>query len=212
MRGGHRPWCRDQSSVEPNGRTGKRAPGQLSRLSGRLFTLAQVTISRLERPSPAWDSALTARSLLGILSPSVRLSLSLSISPSLSLSAPPLPSLSKINKHKQKGSTRKSPPPPLKEHFPDTTQISFYISLVEFDYDVMPSDKGRWARCPPKWNPRCDEQHPPPPASIMDRDSGTGLCETRGSWNHVSRGGDMPPTRLHQPGNFTLLLFRKTRL
>ena len=107
---------------------------------------------------PAWDS----------------LPVCLSVCLSLYLSSPPLPSLSKINK--QKGSTRKSPLPPLKENFLDTTQISFYISLVEFDYDVMPSDKGRWARCPSKWNPRCDEQHPPPPASIMDRDSGTGLC------------------------------------
>ena len=62
------------------------APGGLSQLSARLLISDQVTIPPFVRSSPAWDSELTAQSLLGILSPPLSLSLSLSL-------------LSKINKH-----------------------------------------------------------------------------------------------------------------
>ena len=44
------------------------APGWLSRLSGRFLVLAQVTTSRVVSLSPTSGSALTVRSLLGILS------------------------------------------------------------------------------------------------------------------------------------------------
>ena len=57
-------------------------PGWLSRLSVQLLISAQVTISRFVGSSPVSGSALTVRSLLGILS----LSLSLFAPPSLALS------------------------------------------------------------------------------------------------------------------------------
>ena len=60
------------------------ASGWLSRLSIRLLMSAQVMISWFVGSSPAWGTALTAWSLLGILS----------LPLSLSLSAPPLLKLS----------------------------------------------------------------------------------------------------------------------
>ena len=48
------------------------APGRLSRFTVRLFIPAQVVISRFRGSSSASGSALTAWSLLGILSPSAR--------------------------------------------------------------------------------------------------------------------------------------------
>ena len=55
-------------------KTGKGAPGWLSRLSVGLLVWAQVVISWFVSSSPPLGSVLTVRSLLGILSPSLFLS------------------------------------------------------------------------------------------------------------------------------------------
>ena len=63
------------------------APGKLSQLSVQLLISAQVTISQFMRSSPALGSALTAWSLLRIVSlPSVSLPCSCTCALSLTLS------------------------------------------------------------------------------------------------------------------------------
>ena len=57
-----------------------RAPGWLSRLSVQLLVSTQVVISQFVGSSPASGSVLTARSLLGIFSPSLCPSPLLSVS------------------------------------------------------------------------------------------------------------------------------------
>ena len=56
-------WCREGSLAG--------APGAVSRLSNRLLVLAQVVISCFVSSGPKPGSALTVRSLLGVLSPSL---------------------------------------------------------------------------------------------------------------------------------------------